>query len=75
VKWQRKFGCAVEAPNYKHQIPNNIQIQISNDPNGFVSEFGHWVIENYLEFGIWILEFESLFGSPASRGVEEEEVL
>jgi hypothetical protein len=44
-----------EAPISKHQIPNNIQIPISNDPNGFVSEFGHLVIGNYLEFGIWIL--------------------
>jgi hypothetical protein len=58
-----KFGYSVEAPNYKHQIPNNIEISISNDRNGFVSEFGHLVIGNYLEFGIWILGFQCLFGS------------
>ncbi len=34
------------------QIRNNIQIPIPNGPNGFVSEFDHSVIENYLEFGI-----------------------
>jgi hypothetical protein len=45
------------------QIPNNIQIPISNDRNGFVSEFGHLVIGNYLEFGIWILGFQCLFAS------------
>jgi hypothetical protein len=44
-----------EAPISKHQIPNNIQIPISNDPKGFVLEFGHLVIGNCLEFGIWIL--------------------
>jgi hypothetical protein len=63
AKWQQKFGYAVEAPNYKHQIPNNIQIPISNAGNGFVPEFGHLVIGNYLEFGIWILGFQTLFGS------------
>jgi hypothetical protein len=52
--------CSVtEAPISKHQISNNIQIPISNDPKEFVSEFGHLVIGNYLEFGIWILGFGS----------------
>jgi hypothetical protein len=63
AKWQQRFGYAVEAPNYKHQIPNNIQILISNDQNGFVSEIGHLVIGHYLEFGIWILGFQCLLGS------------
>jgi hypothetical protein len=49
----------------KHQIPNNIQIPITNDRNGFVSEFGHLVIGNYLELGIWILGFGSGY---AGRG-------
>jgi hypothetical protein len=37
------------------QIANNIQIPISNEQNGFVSEFGHLVIGNYwnLGFGYW----------------------
>jgi len=48
---------SAEAPISKHQIPNNIQIPISNDPKPIC--FGIWsfVIGNYLEFGIWILEF------------------
>jgi len=46
------FGYAPKAPIYKHQIPNNFQIPISNDRNGFVSGFGYLVIGNYLEFGI-----------------------
>jgi hypothetical protein len=37
----------------KHQIPNNIQIPISNEPNGVVSDFGHLVIGKL--FGIWNL--------------------
>jgi hypothetical protein len=57
VKWQQNIGYVTEASISKHQIPNNIQISISNDPNGFVLEFGHLVIGNYLEFGIWILGF------------------
>jgi hypothetical protein len=51
------------APISKHQIPNNIQIPISNHQNRFVSEFGHLVIGNYLKFGIWGLGFQSLFAS------------
>jgi hypothetical protein len=54
---------ALEAPNFNHQIPNNIQFRISNDPNGFESEFGHLVIGNYLEFGIWRLGCHPVFGS------------
>jgi hypothetical protein len=57
------ISYVAEAPNDKHQIPNNIQIPISNDPNAFVSDFGHLVIGNYLEFEIWILVFKWLFGS------------
>jgi hypothetical protein len=57
AKWQHDIGYATEAPISKHQISNNIQIPISKDRNGFVLEFGHLVIENYLEFGIWILGF------------------
>jgi hypothetical protein len=73
AKWQQKFGYALEAPNYKHQTPNNIEISISNDRNGFVSEFGHLVIGNYLEFGIWILGFQCLFSSGyAGLGVGRE---
>jgi len=39
-----KFCDAVEAPNDKHQIPNNNKIPISNDPSGCVLEFGDWMI-------------------------------
>jgi hypothetical protein len=63
AKWQQDIGYASEAPISKHQIPDNIQILISNDPNGFVLEFGHLGIGNYLEFDIWYLEFQPLFGS------------
>jgi hypothetical protein len=38
----------------KHQIPNNIQIPISNDPNEFsfcIWSFGDWEL-----FGIWDLD-------------------
>jgi hypothetical protein len=31
-----------------------------NDPNGFVLEFGHLVIGDYLGFGIYNLEFQPL---------------
>jgi hypothetical protein len=51
TKWQQSIDYVSEAPISKHQIPNNIQIPILNDRNGFVSEFGHWVIGNYLRFG------------------------
>lgn len=54
-------GNIAEAPIPKHQIPNNIQIPFLNDPNGVISDFGDWVIGNYLEFGIWILEFDQGF--------------
>jgi len=38
--------------------------------SGFVSDFGHLVIRNYLDFGIWILGFQCLLGS--STGLPEE---
>ncbi len=44
---------AMEAPISKHQIPNNTQIPILNDPNGIVSDFDHSVIGKL--FGIWDL--------------------
>jgi hypothetical protein len=31
--------------------------------NGFVSKFGHLVIGDYLEFGVWILGYQCLLGS------------
>jgi hypothetical protein len=40
AKWQQNIGYASEAPISKHQIPNNIQIPISNDLNGFVWNLG-----------------------------------
>jgi hypothetical protein len=63
--WQQNIGYVSEAPISKHQIPNNIQIQISNDPNGFVSEFGPAFggIGNYLEFGYWDFPALAGFGS------------
>jgi hypothetical protein len=63
AKWQQNIGYVSEAPISKHQIPNNFQIPILNDRNGFVSKFGHLVIGNYLEFGIWILGFHCLLRS------------
>jgi hypothetical protein len=51
AKWEQNIGYASEAPISKHQISNNIQIRISNDPNGFISEFGDWKL-----FGIWDLD-------------------
>jgi hypothetical protein len=56
------IGYTSEAPISKHQIPNNIQIRISNDQNRSVSEFGHLVIGDYLDIGIWILRFSSMAG-------------
>ena len=47
-----------EAPISKHQIPNNIQIPISDNQKGVVWNFGHLVIGNYLGFGVWNLGFE-----------------
>jgi hypothetical protein len=44
----------------KHQIPNNVQIPISNYPNGIVPDFDNLVIGNDSEFGIWILGFQCL---------------
>jgi hypothetical protein len=38
--------------NSKSQIPNKFQISISNDPNDFVWDFGHWDLS-----GIWCLGF------------------
>jgi hypothetical protein len=61
ARWQQNIGYASEAPISKPQIPNNIQIPISNDRNGSDSEFGHLVIGNYLEFGICL---------PVGRDIE-----
>ena len=54
-KMEQNVGDAVEAPISKHQIPNNIQIPISNDPNRVISDFGHLVLGKL--FGIWDLDF------------------
>jgi hypothetical protein len=64
-KMATKIGYVSEAPISKHQIPNNFQIPILNDRNGFVSKFGPAFggIGNYLEFGIWILGFHCLLRS------------
>jgi len=51
--WQQNIGYVSEAPISKRRIPNNIQISISNDRKGFIPEFGHLVIGNYLGFGDW----------------------
>jgi hypothetical protein len=60
ARCEQNIGHSSEAPISKHQISNNIQIPISNDPMGVVSEFGHLVIGNYLGFEIWDLEFGDL---------------
>ncbi len=41
-----------QIPNSKFQITNKFQSPISNDPNSFVLDFGHWCL-----FGIWCLGF------------------
>jgi hypothetical protein len=42
----------LKIPNPKFQIPNNLQIPISNNQIGFVSNFGDWEL-----FEIWCLGF------------------
>jgi hypothetical protein len=67
-KTEQNVSDAAEAPISKHQIPNNIEIQISNArPSPFPSpprgegggeggsDFGHCVIGQL--FGIWDLCF------------------
>jgi hypothetical protein len=44
-----------QIPKYNKQISNKSQIQIFNDPNGL--EFDLLIIEIYLDFVIWRLEF------------------
>jgi hypothetical protein len=39
-------------PNHKFQIPNKLQIPISNDQKDFVLDLGDWDL-----FGIWYLGF------------------
>jgi hypothetical protein len=67
AKWQQNIGYDSEAPISKHQIPNNIQIPISNDRNVFVSEFGPAVagleIIWNLGFGYWDFPAKAGFGS------------
>jgi len=55
-----------QSPSTKSQTISKFQFRMTN---AFVSDFGHLVIGDYLEFGIWILGFQCLFGSPASRGL------
>jgi len=47
-----------EAPNSKIQIPNNIQFRKEKFPkNLYLLVIGIFFFENYLDFGIWRLEF------------------
>jgi hypothetical protein len=48
----RAEGIASKIPNHNSQIPNKLQIPISNDPKEFVSNLGDWNL-----FGIWCLGF------------------
>jgi len=41
-----------QIPNNNFQIPNKLQIPISNDPRDFVLNLGHWDL-----FGVWCLGF------------------
>ncbi|MBP1739779.1 MAG: hypothetical protein H6Q48_2072 [Deltaproteobacteria bacterium] len=50
------------------QMSNNIQIPISNAQDAFISDFGHWVIGNYLGFGFWYFPAMAGFG-PGYHGV------
>jgi hypothetical protein len=43
---------ASKIPNHKFQIPNKLQIPISNDQMNFVLNFGDWDL-----FEIWCLGF------------------
>jgi hypothetical protein len=45
----------------KSQTISKFQFRMTG--TGFVLEFGHLVIGNYLEFGIWILGFHCLSAS------------
>jgi hypothetical protein len=56
AKWQREFGYAAEAPNYKHQITNKFQRSKFQTKK---KRFGHLKLKLgiYLGFGIWNLGF------------------
>jgi hypothetical protein len=49
-----------QAPNHKQYPNSNFKWPI---PPRRDFRFGHLVIGDYLEFGIWILRFRCLFGS------------
>ena len=53
---ERRIG-ALKIPNYKFQIPNKLQIPISNDQTDLVSDLE---IGIYLKFGAWDLGLRSL---------------
>ena len=65
-----------QSPSTKSQTISKFQFRMTN---GFVSDFGHLVIGNYLEFGIWILGFQCLLGSGCAgvgnNGVNDENVI
>jgi hypothetical protein len=52
MKSHRAEGIAPEIPNHKFQIPNKLQIPISNDQKDFVLNLGNWDL-----FEIWCLGF------------------
>jgi len=45
-----------EIPNYKFQIPNKSQYQMTKITNQLMG-FGHWNFGNCILFVIWCLEF------------------
>jgi hypothetical protein len=70
--WLRCGSTNLQAPAFaeaatrrqaKSQTISKFQFGMTN---GFVSDFGHLMIGNYLEFGIWILGFQCLFGAGYS---------
>jgi hypothetical protein len=73
--WIRCGSTNLQAPAYaeaasrrqaKSQTISKFQFRMTD---ALGSDVGHLVIGDYLEFGIWILGFQCLFGSPASRGL------
>jgi hypothetical protein len=66
AKWQQKFGYAVEAPNYKHQITNKFQWSKFQTEE---KRFDHLKLKFgiYLGFAIWYLEFQPRL-VPAMQG-------
>jgi hypothetical protein len=60
--WATKFGYAVEAPNYKHQITNKFQLPTVQIPN-IGKRFGHLKLRFWIYLGFVICYLEFVIGS------------